>query len=104
MTYRTMAVAGLPSFLNLLHSLRCVCAQVAGSKSRFTEDDFDLNLTYITDRLIAMGLPAEASLVKMTRNPISETSRFFETRHEAHYRVYNLCIEKVACKYDILSA
>eukprot|EP01051_Picozoa_sp_SAG22_P009172 SAG22_NODE_745_length_7499_cov_2.796622_8_plen_308_part_00 len=69
---------------------------VAGDKSRYTDGGFDLNLTYITPRLIAMGVPAQQSLVKMTRNPIDEVARFFETKHGGSYRIYNLCIEQYA--------
>ena len=70
---------------------------VAGDKSRYQEEDFDLNLTYITPRLIAMGLPAQSGLIQMTRNNITEVARFFETKHEGHYRIYNVCIEQYAC-------
>lgn len=33
----------------------------------------------------------------MTRNPISEVARFFETNHNGKYRIYNLCVEQYAC-------
>lgn len=69
---------------------------VTGDKARYTDDGFDLNLTYIEDRLIAMGMPAESVLHKMSRNPAAEVSRFFETKHSGCYRIYNLCIEQYA--------
>lgn len=70
---------------------------VTGDKARFTADGFDLNLTYIEDRVIVMGMPAEQTLHKMTRNPAAEVSQFFESKHPAKYRIYNLCIEQYSC-------
>lgn len=70
---------------------------VTGNKARYTEDGYDLNLTYIEERVIVMGMPAEQTLHKMTRNPAAEVSQFFESKHPAKYRIYNLCIEQYAC-------
>jgi len=57
---------------------------------RFRTAGFDLNLVYITPRIIVMGFPATG--VEATyRNPIGEVVRFFETFHSGHYKVYNLC-------------
>lgn len=54
---------------------------------------FDLDLTYITENVLAMGFPSE-KMERMYRNPYSEVFRFLETRHGGHYRVYNLCSER----------
>ena len=70
---------------------------VTGDKARYTEDGYDLNLTYIEERVIVMGMPAEQTLHKMTRNPAAEVSQFLESKHPAKYRIYNLCIEQYAC-------
>ena len=68
---------------------------VSKSKKRFVDVDnnFDLDLTYITPQLIAMGVPAKDFLVALYRNPLSEVSRFFNTRHGGRYRIYNCCPE-----------
>lgn len=67
---------------------------VSKQKIRFTADGFDLDLTYITTRVIAMGWPSEG-IEAVFRNRMSDVQRFFERYHEGHIRVYNLCSERV---------
>eukprot|EP00301_Raphidiophrys_heterophryoidea_P004433 c11925_g3_i1.p1 GENE.c11925_g3_i1~~c11925_g3_i1.p1 ORF type:complete len:738 (-),score=189.42 c11925_g3_i1:187-2400(-) len=71
---------------------------VSLKKRRFKTDNFNLDLSYITDRIIAMGFPSEER-EGLYRNPMDQVVRFFETRHQHHYRVYNLCSEPNR-KYD----
>ena len=52
--------------------------------------------TYITNRIIAMGFPADGT-ESIYRNDMVDVQRFFETRHKDHYKVYNLCSER---KYE----
>ena len=62
-------------------------------ESRVGGAAFNLDLTYITPRIIAMGFPSvgvEASY----RNPMHEVQRFFAERHEGVHKVYNLCAER----------
>ena len=54
---------------------------------------FDLDLAYITPRLIAMGYPSTGTEAYF-RNPAQEVRRFIERYHPGHCKVYNLCIEK----------
>ena len=70
-----------------------VKALVSKKKNRFCYDGFDLDLTYITERIIAMGMPS-SHLEGLYRNPMEEVQRFLNTRHTAHYKVYNLCEER----------
>jgi len=72
---------------NLLKSM------VSKKKYRFEYEGFDLDLTYITERIIAMGFPAN-NIEKIYRNAMSEVKRFFDMRHDKHYKVYNLCSER----------
>ena len=75
------------------NSSSIVKALVSKKKNRFCFDGFDLDLTYITTRIIAMGFPS-TSIEGLYRNPLEEVQRFFNTRHPSHYKVYNLCEEK----------
>ena len=61
-------------------------------KRRFIEDSFDLDLTYMTNRIITHGFPA-AGIEHMYRNPRLEIKRFLDTRHRDHYQVFNFCCE-----------
>uniref|UniRef100_A0A8B9LV04 Transmembrane phosphatase with tensin homology n=1 Tax=Astyanax mexicanus TaxID=7994 RepID=A0A8B9LV04_ASTMX len=66
---------------------------VSENKRRYQKDGFDLDLTYVTDRVIAMSFPSSGKQA-LYRNPIKEVARFLDTKHPDHYRVYNLCSQK----------
>jgi phosphatidylinositol-3,4,5-trisphosphate 3-phosphatase/dual-specificity protein phosphatase PTEN len=42
---------------------------ISGKKNRFKNDDYNLDLTYITNRIIAMSYPA-SGFESIYRNPI----------------------------------
>ncbi len=90
----------------VLHFMRCFCiiatciglqqelkarlqSSVSRNKRRFQDGSFDLDLTYICDRLVAMGIPCVSGVPY--RNDVRDVARFFSTRHYGRFIVFNLC-------------
>eukprot|EP00053_Salpingoeca_punica_P016128 m.150745 g.150745 ORF g.150745 m.150745 type:complete len:850 (-) comp16887_c0_seq2:211-2760(-) len=72
--------------------------QTLGSKMpRFQDDDFDLDLTYVTNRVIAMAGPEMQAPPGRAFNRLFELQRFLDNRHSRRYKVFNLCTE---CSYS----
>jgi len=74
--------------------LRGLRQLVSGSKQRFQREGFDLDLTYVLPRVIALGLPASSALEQMYRNPITEVRDFLNRYHTSSYALVNLCDER----------
>lgn len=73
----------------LFHSCR---KAVSKDKNRYERDGFDLDLTYITDKIIVHGFPA-TGIEHIYRNPRLEIRRFMDFYHHDNYKMYNFCCE-----------
>jgi phosphatidylinositol-3,4,5-trisphosphate 3-phosphatase/dual-specificity protein phosphatase PTEN len=89
---KTMTEKKVKSTVSKRRNSSLVRQLVSKSKNRFCFDGFDLDLTYITPKIIAMGKPS-TSIEGIYRNSVEEVQQFFNTRHKNHYKVYNLCQE-----------
>jgi len=92
--------------VQLVHSLilssftmasNAIKKMVSKKKRRFEGEGFNLDLSYVTDQVIAMGYPSQR-VESVYRNSLEDVRRFLEARHSGHYKVYNLCSERC---YDI---
>jgi phosphatidylinositol-3,4,5-trisphosphate 3-phosphatase/dual-specificity protein phosphatase PTEN len=65
---------------------------VSTNKRRLAVEGYNLDLTYITNRVIACGFPADG-LEQMYRNRRSDIRNFLKERHGSMVKIYNLCAE-----------
>ncbi|XP_041780611.1 uncharacterized protein LOC121598104 isoform X3 [Anopheles merus] len=67
--------------------------KVSGQRFRYTDDEFNLDLTYITPKIIAMGFPA-GNVEAIYRNNREHVVKLLTQRHDKKFKVYNLCSER----------
>ena len=66
---------------------------VSKQKRRLQNEKFDLDMSYITERVIAMGFPS-VGCETVYRNSLTDVIDFFHTYHNDKVKIYNLCLEK----------
>ena len=79
-----------PSFhhrmINYLSKSLYIRNLVSKQRRRMLIDGYDLDMSYITDRLLAMSFPAER-MRAVYRNPLWQVKSVLDMRHYEHYKV-----------------
>lgn len=63
--------------------------KVSGNKKRYVDEKYNLDLSYINPRVIAMAFPA-SGFRKLYRNSIDSVAKFLDEKHSHDYLVINL--------------
>ena len=63
---------------------------ISQNRRRYTRHGFDLDVTYITNRVVAMSAPSFGA-TRAYRNDIHVVARFLSYMHYGHFFVFNLC-------------
>ena len=66
--------------MNVKVKMNAVKHLVSKNKRRYKDDGFDLDLSYVTEKIIAMGYPSE-SMESMFRNSLDDVKIFLKERH-----------------------
>ena len=66
---------------------------VSKQKRRLQDEHFDLDMSYITERVIAMGFPS-VGCETIYRNALPDVLEFFHEKHDDQVKIYKLCLEK----------
>jgi hypothetical protein len=68
---------------------------VSGRRRRYQQDGYDLDLTFITRRVIAMGFPSEGIVESSYRNSLDDVSKFLHHKFGAtNFLILNLSERK----------
>lgn len=69
---------------------------VSGKRNRYKDEEFDLDITYITERVLAMSFPA-SGMESLYRNHINKVATFLGRHHGKSFRVYNFSDRSYNC-------
>ena len=70
----------------------CLRTLVSTKKKRLVNTEYNLDLTYITNYVVAMGYPAQGTEATI-RNKKEDVIRFLKQKHGVCVKIYNLCME-----------
>jgi len=68
-------------------------SKVSGKRNRYKDNKFNLDITYITDSILAMSFPA-SGVESWYRNKIKNVAKFLDQKHPGHYKIINLSNRK----------
>ena len=69
---------------------------VSGEKKRYIDENFNLDLSYVTPRIIAMAFPG-TGITSIYRNKLNDVADFLNQKHPNNYLILNLS----GYKYEI---
>ena len=75
-----------PRMLAYLTASSFIRNLVSKKRRRMIVGGYDLDMSYITGRVLAMSFPAER-MRAMYRNPLWQVKSVLEMRHQGHYKV-----------------
>ncbi|KAI8085614.1 protein-tyrosine phosphatase-like protein [Thamnidium elegans] len=81
----------------IMITMNYIRSVVSENRKRYIDKDVNLDLSYITNNIIAMSYPS-GGFESFYRNPYPKVKNFLDSRHAGHYKVYNLRREK---QYDL---
>jgi len=70
--------------------MRQLRTKVSGKRNRTKEGNYDIDLTNITDRVLAMSFPASKAIEKLYRNDINHVAKFLDEKYPDNYFIYNM--------------
>ncbi len=66
---------------------------ISKNRLRYKDGEFNLDLSYITKRIIAMGYPG-SGIYGIYRNHLDDVVAYFEKYHSLKIKIYNMCNDK----------
>jgi phosphatidylinositol-3,4,5-trisphosphate 3-phosphatase and dual-specificity protein phosphatase PTEN len=75
-----------------MNPIVCLRTLVSQKKKRLIYQEYNLDLTYITNYVVAMGYPAQGT-ESTIRNKREDVIRFLKSKHGVAVKIYNLCME-----------
>lgn len=79
------------SFINYLTTSIYLRSLVSKHRRRMLVAGYDLDMSYITERVLAMSFPAER-MRAMYRNPLWQVKSVLDMRHPEHYKVLDYTV------------